>query len=79
MLRALSGFLISVTLIVPLGLGVGCCSRLGNLLNQFAEIYQNTASLAVAPVFILFLDIRELSRSRFDIYMYIQLRLVAPA
>lgn len=66
-LRALSGFLMSVALIVPLGLGVGWCARLGNLLNQFTEICQNTASLAVLPVFILFLDIRELSRSRCDI------------
>lgn len=46
-LRALSGFLMSVALIAPLGLGVGWCARLGNLLKQFTEICQNTASLAV--------------------------------
>lgn len=46
---ALSGFLMSVALIVPLGLGVGRCARLGNLLKQFTEICQNTASLAVLP------------------------------
>lgn len=68
-LRPLSGFLMSVALIVPLGLGAGWCARLGNLLNQFTEICQNTASLAVMPVFILFLDIGELSRSRCDIYI----------
>src|SRR6266702_4224269 len=38
LLRALSGFLISVVLIVPLGLVVGWYARLGNLLNQFIEI-----------------------------------------
>lgn len=65
-LRALSGFLMSVALIVPLGLGVAWHAQVGNLLNQFTEICQNTASLAVLPVFILFLDICELSRSRCD-------------
>ncbi|MGY3146554.1 hypothetical protein ACVWYQ_003553 [Bradyrhizobium sp. USDA 3397] len=35
-------------------LGAGWCARLGNLLNQFTEICQNTASLAVMHVFILF-------------------------
>ncbi|WP_247474769.1 hypothetical protein [Bradyrhizobium sp. 30] len=47
-LRALSGFLMSVALIVPLGLGVGWCAQLRNL-KQFTEICQNTASLAVLP------------------------------
>lgn len=31
------------------GLGDGWYARLGNLLNQFTEICQNTASLAVLP------------------------------
>lgn len=47
-LRALSGFLMSVAF-VPLGLGVGWCAQLRNLLKQFTEICQNTASLAVLP------------------------------
>jgi NitT/TauT family transport system permease protein len=66
LLRALSGFLISVVLIVPLGLVVG--ARLGNLLNQFIEICRNTAPLALLPVFILLLGIGELSKITMVVY-----------
>ncbi|WGR73293.1 MULTISPECIES: hypothetical protein [unclassified Bradyrhizobium] len=41
----MSGFSLSVALIVPLGLAVGWYARLGNLLNQFIEICRNTAPL----------------------------------
>lgn len=68
LLRALSGFLISVALIVPLGLVVGWYSRLGDLLNQFIEICRNTAPLALLPVFILLLGIGELSKITMVIY-----------
>ncbi|WP_050419246.1 ABC transporter permease [Bradyrhizobium tropiciagri] len=68
LLRALSGFLISVALIVPLGLAIGWYSRLGNLLNQFIEICRNTAPLALLPVFILLLGIGELSKITMVIY-----------
>ncbi|WP_245326640.1 hypothetical protein [Bradyrhizobium sacchari] len=50
LLRALSGLLISVALIVPLSLVVGWYARLGNLLNQFIEICRNTAPLALLLV-----------------------------
>jgi NitT/TauT family transport system permease protein len=68
LLRALSGFLISVVLIVPLGLAVGWYARLGNLLNQFIEICRNTAPLALLPVFILLLGIGELSKITMVVY-----------
>ncbi|WP_271568440.1 ABC transporter permease [Bradyrhizobium sp. CCBAU 11386] len=68
LLRALSGFVISVTLIVPLGLAVGWYGRLGNLLNQFIEICRNTAPLALLPVFILLLGIGETSKITMVIY-----------
>lgn len=68
LLRALSGFSISVALIVPLGLAVGWYARLGNLLNQFIEICRNTAPLALLPVFILLLGIGELSKITMVIY-----------
>lgn len=68
LLRALSGFLISVGLIVPLGLAVGWYARLGDLLNQFIEICRNTAPLALLPVFILLLGIGELSKVTMVIY-----------
>jgi len=68
LLRALSGFLISVALIVPLGLAVGWYARLGNLLNQFIEICRNTAPLALLPVFILLLGIGEMSKITMVIY-----------
>ena len=68
LLRALSGFLISVVLIVPLGLAVGWYARLGDLLNQFIEICRNTAPLALLPVFILLLGIGELSKITMVVY-----------
>jgi NitT/TauT family transport system permease protein len=68
LLRALSGFLISVALMVPLGMAVGWYARLGNLLNQFIEICRNTAPLALLPVFILLLGIGELSKITMVIY-----------
>jgi len=68
LLRALSGFLISVVLIVPLGLVVGWYARLGNLLNQFIEICRNTAPLALLPVFILLLGIGETSKITMVVY-----------
>jgi NitT/TauT family transport system permease protein len=68
LLRALSGFLISVVLIVPLGLAVGWYARLGDVLNQFIEVCRNTAPLALLPVFILLLGIGELSKVTMVIY-----------
>jgi NitT/TauT family transport system permease protein len=68
LLRALSGFLISVVLIVPLGLGVGWYARLGDLLNQFIEVCRNTAPLALLPVFILLLGIGEFSKITMVVY-----------
>jgi NitT/TauT family transport system permease protein len=68
LLRALSGFLISVVLIVPLGLAVGWYARLGDLLNQFIEVCRNTAPLALLPVFILLLGIGELSKVTMVVY-----------
>jgi NitT/TauT family transport system permease protein len=68
LLRAVSGFLISVVLIVPLGLAVGWYARLGDLLNQFIEVCRNTAPLALLPVFILLLGIGELSKVTMVVY-----------
>jgi NitT/TauT family transport system permease protein len=68
LLRALSGFLISVVLVIPLGLAVGWYGRLGDLLNQLIEICRNTAPLALLPVFILLLGIGEVSKVTMVIY-----------
>jgi NitT/TauT family transport system permease protein len=68
LLRALSGFLISVILVIPLGLAVGWYGRLGGLLNQIIEIARNTAPLALLPVFILLLGIGEVSKVTMVIY-----------
>jgi NitT/TauT family transport system permease protein len=68
LLRALSGFLIAVVLVVPLGLAVGWYGRLGDLLNQIIEICRNTAPLALLPVFILLLGIGEVSKVTMVIY-----------
>ncbi len=66
--RALSGFLISIVLIVPLGLAVGWYERLGNVLNQLIEVLRNTAPLALLPVFILLLGIGEVSKVTMIVY-----------
>ncbi len=66
--RALSGFLISVVLIVPLGLAIGWYERLGNVLNQLIEVLRNTAPLALLPVFILLLGIGEVSKVTMIVY-----------
>ncbi|MET4257506.1 NitT/TauT family transport system permease protein [Bradyrhizobium sp. S3.12.5] len=68
MLRALSGFLIAVVLVVPLGLVTGWYARLGDFLNQIIEIARNTAPLALLPVFILLLGIGELSKVTMVVY-----------
>jgi NitT/TauT family transport system permease protein len=68
LLRALSGFLISVVLVIPLGLAVGWYGRLGDLLNQLIEICRNTAPLALLPAFILLLGIGEVSKVTMVIY-----------
>ena len=68
LLRALSGFLISVPLIVPLGVVVGWYARLGDFMNQLIEVCRNTAPLALLPVFILLLGIGELSKITMVIY-----------
>ena len=68
LLRAVSGFLISVALIVPLGLAIGWYGRLGDLLKQMIEVCRNTAPLALLPVFILLLGIGELSKITMVVY-----------
>ncbi|MGY3564008.1 NitT/TauT family transport system permease protein [Bradyrhizobium sp. USDA 4463] len=68
LLRALSGFLIAVAVVVPLGLVTGWYARLGDFLNQIIEIARNTAPLALLPVFILLLGIGELSKVTMVIY-----------
>lgn len=77
-LRALSGFLMSVALIVPLGLGVGWCARLGNLLissPRSARTPHRSRYCLSSSCFWTFAS----SQDHDVIYVYIQLRLVAPA
>lgn len=68
LLRALSGLLLSVIFVVPLGLLIGRYGRLGDYLNQSIEVCRNTAPLALLPVFILLLGIGELSKITMVIY-----------
>jgi NitT/TauT family transport system permease protein len=66
--RALSGFVIAVVVVVPLGLAIGWYQRLGNALNQLIEVLRNTAPLALLPVFILLLGIGEVSKVTMVVY-----------
>ena len=68
LLRALSGFLIAIVFVVPLGLAIGWYGCLGDLLNQMIEVCRNTAPLALLPVFILLLGIGELSKVTMVVY-----------
>lgn len=68
LLRALSGLLLSVVFVVPLGLLIGWYGRLGDFLKQIIEVCRNTAPLALLPVFILLLGIGELSKITMVVY-----------
>ncbi|HTO62693.1 MAG TPA: ABC transporter permease [Bradyrhizobium sp.] len=68
LLRAISGLLIAVIVVIPLGVAIGWYARLGELLNQMIEVCRNTAPLALLPVFILLLGIGEPSKITMVVY-----------
>lgn len=61
-LRSISGFLIALVIAIPLGLIIGWYPIAKELLNPVLELFRNTATLALLPVFILLLGIGETSK-----------------
>ncbi len=56
------GFSLSVLVAVPLGLTIGWYAPVRSFLSSLLEFFRNTSSLALLPVFILFLGIGETSK-----------------
>lgn len=61
-LRSIYGFLLALVVGIPLGLLIGWYPLARELLNPAFEVYRNTATLALLPVFMLMLGIGEASK-----------------
>jgi NitT/TauT family transport system permease protein len=66
--RSLLGFGLSIVSGVPLGLLMGWYKGFNRAVNPLLEALRNTASLALLPVFILFLGIGEMSKIALIVY-----------
>ena len=62
LIRSFSGFGISLTLAIPIGLVLGWYGPLANFFNPLLEVFRNTAALALLPVFVLVLGLGETSK-----------------
>ncbi len=60
--RSATGFGLALLVGVPLGLLIGWYKGAGDVLNPLIEVFRNTATLALLPVFILLLGIGETSK-----------------
>lgn len=66
--RALIGFVVAVSIAVPLGIAIAWYRPVSDFLNPVLELFRNTAALALLPVFILILGIGEESKIALVIY-----------
>lgn len=60
--RALTGFVIAVSIAVPLGILIAWYRPVSDFLMPILELFRNTAALALLPVFVLILGIGEASK-----------------
>jgi NitT/TauT family transport system permease protein len=60
--RSLLGFAASLAFAVPLGLAVGWFKKLEKFLNPLMQVFRNTPTLALLPLFVMFFGIGELSK-----------------
>ena len=67
-LRSVIGFFIALILAIPLGLLIGWYPLSRRLFNPILELFRNTATLALLPVFILLLGIGEISKISIVVY-----------
>jgi NitT/TauT family transport system permease protein len=60
--RSLSGLFLAVAIGVPLGIFVGWFKWVEKLLDPLLQVFRNTSTLALFPVFILFFGLGEVSK-----------------
>jgi NitT/TauT family transport system permease protein len=60
--RAFFGFLLGLLFAIPLGLALGWNRRLNAFLNPLLQVFRNMPILALLPVFVMFLGIKEESK-----------------
>ena len=60
--RSIIGFILALVVAIPLGLAIGWYPLARDLLNPAFELFRNTATLALLPVFMLLLGIGEVSK-----------------
>lgn len=68
LIRAASGFAISIAVGVPLGAAIAWYRPVREVVTPVLEIFRNTAALAILPVFILVLGIGETSKIAIVVY-----------
>lgn len=60
--RALSGFVLGLLFAIPLGLILGWFKKLNAFVNPLLQVFRNMPILALLPVFVMFLGIKEESK-----------------
>jgi NitT/TauT family transport system permease protein len=60
--RALFGFALGLVVAIPLGLILGWFKALNRFLNPLLQVFRNLPILALLPVFVMFLGIKEASK-----------------
>jgi len=60
--RSLLGYVFGLAVAIPLGLAMGWFKKFGNFLNPLLQVFRNTPTLALLPVFMMFFGIGELSK-----------------
>ncbi|HWI22200.1 MAG TPA: ABC transporter permease [Baekduia sp.] len=68
MVRASAGFAIALAIAIPLGFVIGWYSRAQEVLSPLLEVFRNTATLALLPVFTLLLGIGETTKIVIVVY-----------
>ncbi|MCE5287038.1 MAG: ABC transporter permease [Pelosinus sp.] len=60
--RAISGFLLAILVGIPLGFLMGWYKRVERMFDPVVQLFRNTATLALYPVFLLVFGLGELSK-----------------
>lgn len=60
--RALIGFVVGLSIAIPLGLAIGWFKKFGTFINPLLQVFRNMPVLALLPVFVMFFRIGELSK-----------------
>jgi NitT/TauT family transport system permease protein len=68
MVRAIAGFAIALAIAIPLGLLIGWYALAAEVITPLFEVFRNTATLALLPVFTLLLGIGETSKIAIVVY-----------